>query len=78
MQDKIFEVVVPTEEEIVLKEGKRTAERKKIFPGYILVHMSLDDESWYAVRNTPGVTASSLPRTNGRNGRNLFLSRMLK
>ena len=56
MQDKIFEVVVPTEEEIVLKEGKRTAERKKVFPGYILVHMSLDDESWYAVRNTPGVT----------------------
>ena len=56
MQDKIFQVVVPTEEEIVLKEGKRRAERKKVFPGYILIQMSLDDESWYAVRNTPGVT----------------------
>ena len=56
MQDRIFQVVVPTEEEIVLKEGKRKSERKKVFPGYILIQMSLDDESWYAVRNTPGVT----------------------
>ena len=56
MQDKIFEVVVPTEQEIVLKDGKRRSERKKVFPGYILVQMSLDDESWYVVRNTPGVT----------------------
>jgi transcriptional antiterminator NusG len=56
MQNKIFQVVVPTEEEIVLKEGKRRPERKKVFPGYILVQMSLDDESWYVVRNTPGVT----------------------
>jgi transcriptional antiterminator NusG len=56
MQDKIFQVVVPTEEEIVLKEGRRRPERKKVFPGYLLVHMTLDDESWYVVRNTPGVT----------------------
>ena len=56
MQDKIFQVVVPTEEEIVLKDGKRRPERKKVFPGYILVHMSLDDVSWSVVRNTPGVT----------------------
>ena len=56
MQGKIFRVLVPTEEEIVLKEGKRRPERKKVFPGYILVQMSLDDESWYVVRNTPGVT----------------------
>ena len=56
MQDKIFQVVVPTEEEIVLKDGKRRPERKKIFPGYILIQMSMDDESWYVVRNTPGVT----------------------
>jgi transcriptional antiterminator NusG len=56
MQDKIFQVVVPTEEEIVLKDGKRRPERKKVFPGYILVQMSLDDKSWYVVRNTPGVT----------------------
>ena len=56
MQAKIFQVVVPTEEEIVLKDGKRRPERKKVFPGYILIQMSLDDESWYVVRNTPGVT----------------------
>lgn len=56
MQDKIWRVVVPTEEEIVLKDGKRRPERKKVFHGYILVQMSLDDESWYAVRNTPGVS----------------------
>ena len=56
MQRKIFQVVVPTEEEIVLKEGKRIPERRKVFPGYILVQMEMDDESWYAVRNTPGVT----------------------
>ena len=56
MQDRIFQVIIPTEEEIVLKDGKRRSERKKVFPGYILVQMSLDDESWYVVRNTPGVT----------------------
>jgi len=56
MQDSIFQVLVPTEEEVVLKDGKRISERKKLFPGYILVHMNMDDESWYVVRNTPGVT----------------------
>ena len=56
MQHKIYQVIVPSEEEIVLKDGKRRPEQRKIFPGYILVQMSLDDESWYAVRNTPGVT----------------------
>jgi len=56
MQHKIYQVVIPTEEEIVLKEGKRRSERKKVFPGYILIQMSMDDESWYVVRNTPGVT----------------------
>jgi transcriptional antiterminator NusG len=56
MQDRIFQVMVPTEEEVVLKDGKRISERKKLFPGYILVHMNMDDESWYVVRNTPGVT----------------------
>ena len=55
MGTKILRVVVPKEEEIVLKDGKRTPEQKKIFPGYILIHMALDDESWYVVRNTPGV-----------------------
>lgn len=56
MQDRIFQVVVPTEEEVVFKEGKRRSERRKLFPGYILVQMTMDDESWYVVRNTPGVT----------------------
>ena len=56
MEDRIIQVLVPTEEEVVFKDGKRRSERKKLFPGYILVQMSMDDESWYAVRNTPGVT----------------------
>ena len=56
MEDRIKQVLVPTEEEVVFKDGKRRSERRKLFPGYILVHMSMDDESWYAVRNTPGVT----------------------
>ncbi len=56
MQDRILEVLVPTEDEVIFKDGKRRSERKKLFPGYILVQMTMDDESWYAVRNTPGVT----------------------
>jgi transcriptional antiterminator NusG len=56
MQDRIFQVVVPTEEEVIFKDGQRKSERKKLFPGYILVQMNMDDESWYVVRNTPGVT----------------------
>ena len=56
MQDRILEVLVPKEQEVVFKEGKRRSEEKKLFPGYILVQMTMDDESWYAVRNTPGVT----------------------
>lgn len=56
MQDYIFDVVVPTEEEIEIKEGKRKTVERRVFPGYILVQMILTEESWYAVRNTPGVT----------------------
>jgi transcriptional antiterminator NusG len=56
MEDKIYEVVVPTEEVMELKSGKMQSVQKKVFPGYILVRMSLDDDSWYVVRNTPGVT----------------------
>jgi transcription termination/antitermination protein NusG len=56
MQDKIFEVVVPTEEEIELKDGQRRTVERRIFPGYILVDMMMDEDSWYVVRNTPGVT----------------------
>ena len=56
VKDKIFKVVVPTEEEIEMKEGKRKSVQRKIFPGYILIWMRMDDDSWYVVRNTPGVT----------------------
>src|SRR5579864_2140549 len=57
MQDKILQVLVPMEDEIEIKDGKRRHVQKRIFPGYILVKMKLDDESWYVVRNTPGVTS---------------------
>ena len=56
MQDKIFQVVVPTEEEIEVRDGQRRITKRKIFPGYILVEMIMTDDSWYVVRNTPGVT----------------------
>ena len=56
IRDKIFDVVIPTETEIEIKEGRRKSIRRKVFPGYILVHMSMDDDTWHAVRNTPGVT----------------------
>jgi transcriptional antiterminator NusG len=56
MKDKIFDVVVPTEEEIEVREGKRRTVERRVFPGYILVNMLLSEESWYVVRNTPGVT----------------------
>lgn len=56
MEDKIYDVVVPTEEVMELKAGKKQVVQRKVFPGYILVRMLLDDDSWYVVRNTPGVT----------------------
>jgi transcriptional antiterminator NusG len=56
MQDKIFDVIVPKETQIVVKKGKPKTEKKRLFPGYVLVDMSVDDESWYVVRNTPNVT----------------------
>jgi len=56
MQNKIFRVIVPTEEEVEIRDGQRRTSRRRVFPGYILVQMVMDDESWYVVRNTPGVT----------------------
>ncbi len=56
MRDRIFKVVVPMEDVIEIKAGKKEVVQKKLLPGYILVNMLLDDESWYVVRNTPGVT----------------------
>ncbi|MBI2612037.1 transcription termination/antitermination factor NusG, partial [Candidatus Gottesmanbacteria bacterium] len=57
LEKKIFEVVVPTRNIVTVKHGKKEEAKEKIFPGYILVRMDLDDESWLAVRTTPGVTA---------------------
>lgn len=57
MKDKIFDVVVPTEEEIEVRDGTRRTVERRVFPGYILVNMILTEESWYVVRNTPGVTS---------------------
>jgi transcription termination/antitermination factor NusG len=56
MKDKIFDVVIPTQEEIEVREGKRRTVERHIFPGYVLVNMILTEESWFVVRNTPGVT----------------------
>ncbi len=56
MEDRIFEVHIPMEDVVEFKAGKKVTVPRKVFPGYILVRMSLDDDSWYAVRNTPGVT----------------------
>lgn len=56
MQDKIFDVIVPKEKTIEIKNGKRKIVEKKIFPGYVLVDMIVTDDSWYVVRNTPNVT----------------------
>ncbi|NOQ40264.1 MAG: transcription termination/antitermination protein NusG [Anaerolineales bacterium] len=56
MDDLIFDVVVPTEDEVNIKNGERQTVEKKVFPGYILVNLILTEESWYMVRNTPGVT----------------------
>lgn len=55
-EDKIFQVVIPTEDEIEIRGGQRRTVTKKIFPGYVLVEMHMDDESWHVVRNTPGIT----------------------
>lgn len=56
MEDKIFRVMVPMEKEVTGKGGQRKTTLKKVFPGYVLVEMVVDDDSWFVVRNTPGVT----------------------
>jgi transcriptional antiterminator NusG len=57
LSNHIFQVVVPTEEEVEIKDGQRRTVQRKVYPGYVLVEMIMSDESWYAVRNTPGVTS---------------------
>ncbi|MGH9245923.1 MAG: transcription termination/antitermination protein NusG [Acidimicrobiales bacterium] len=56
MEERIFEVVIPMEDVIEFKNGKKVVVQKKMFPGYLLVRCRLDDDSWYVIRNTPGVT----------------------
>lgn len=56
MEDKIFRVMVPEDEETEIKDGKKKVVKKKFFPGYVLTEMIMTDDSWYVVRNTPGVT----------------------
>jgi len=56
MQDKIFRVIVPEHEETEMKDGKKKTMMRKVFPGYVLVELIMTDDSWYVVRNTPGVT----------------------
>ena len=56
LEEYFFEIVVPMEEQIEIKDGKKKTNLKKVFPGYVLVEMIMSDESWYIVRNTPGVT----------------------
>ena len=56
LSDKIFNVVVPTERTIKIKGGRRVEEEEKVYPGYVLVEMDVDDQSWFVVRNTPRVT----------------------
>lgn len=56
VKDQIFDVVIPTQEEIEVKDGKRRVVERHVFPGYVLINMILSEESWYVVRNTPGVT----------------------
>ncbi len=57
MEDKVFEVVVPTEEQIEIRQGQRRTVQRKILPGYVLVNMILANDSWHVVRHTPGVTS---------------------
>ena len=56
MEDKIFQILVPVEEEEEIKDGKKKVSKKKVFPGYVLIEMIMTDDSWYVIRNTPGVT----------------------
>lgn len=56
MEEKIFHVLVPIEERVTVKDGKSKRTKRKVFPSYVLVDMILDDQSWYVVRHTPGVT----------------------
>ena len=64
MEDKIVDVLIPTEDEVEMKDGKETVKKNEIFPGYVLIKMIMDDDSWYVVRNTPGVIGFASAGTN--------------
>ena len=64
--DRIFRIVIPTENEIEIREGQRKTVSKKLFPGYVFVQMVMDDAAWYVVRNTPGVTGFAGASTDER------------
>lgn len=66
MHDKIFQVLVPTEEELEFKDGKKKTVMRRVYPGYVFVEMILTDDSWYVVRNTRGVTGFVSPGSNGK------------
>src|SRR3989344_4979148 len=79
MEDKIFNVIVPTEKRITIKGGKRKIIEEKIYPGYVLIDMIVTDDSWYVVRNTPRVTgfvgAGFIPSPLKKHGVDVFLNR---
>jgi transcription termination/antitermination protein NusG len=56
LTDRVYDIIVPTQDEIEIRSGQRHTVQKKVFPGYVLVRMEMDDDTWYALRNTPGVT----------------------
>lgn len=81
MNDKIFDVIVPKEKKIVIKNGKRKTVEEKIYPGYVLVNMLMNEDSWYVVRNTPRVTGfvgadSTEPTPLSKEEVDLLMSRM--
>jgi transcriptional antiterminator NusG len=80
MEDKIFNVVVPSEKKIKIKAGKRVEEEERIYPGYVLVDMIVTDDSWYVVRNTPRVTgfvgSGNIPRPLNKQEVDQLFSRM--
>lgn len=78
MQNRIFRIVVPTEEEVDIKEGQRRVVERRVFPGYVFVHMLMDDDAWYMVRNTPGVTGFVGSGTEPTPLRDEEVDRMLK
>ncbi len=78
MEEKIFEILIPTEEKVKVKNGKKTAVKENIFPGYALIKMIMDDDSWYVVRNTPGVIGFAGAGTKPVPVANTEMNRVLK